>query len=148
MTLLGYNKKYSEVFMQHQFADYDFVKKPLNIRNINRLLHVGTYPSDSSKLNVNVFEVSSHSDSKSLNLEFSFGYENLIHKSKAIVYLEPMYWIKTGDENYEPLYEIASYNHSQPNYSHYFTKDEIDTKEKFCDHLIVCAEAILNELPF
>jgi myo-inositol-1-phosphate synthase len=145
MTLLGYNKKYGEVFMHHELGE-DFVKKSLNIRNFMSILDVKKYPNDPNVLNVHVHKGSM--DEKSFNLEFSFGYEDLIHKSKAIVYLEPMYWIKTDDGNYEPLYEIASYNHSQPNYLHYFTKDEIDTKEKFCDHLIVCAEAILNELPF
>ena len=143
MTLLGYKNHYEnvELFSENQHIS----PKKLNIRNFLNILHT-KYPNLDEHLNIHVF--GGQMMEVSFKVEFEYGFDELIHKGVAVVYLIPEYFVYNDKGGVEELYEIATYKNGKPNYSHYFTKDEIDTIDKFCDHLIVCADALITELPF
>lgn len=143
MTLLGYKNHYEnvELFSENQHI----TPKKLKIHNFSKILDV-KYPNLDEHLNIHITE--SEMLESSFQVEFEYGFEELVHKSKAVVYLISEHFVYNEFGEAEEIYEIATYKAGKPNYSHYFTKDEIDTIEKFCDHIVMCADALISELPF
>jgi hypothetical protein len=143
MTLSGYKNSYEnvELFSENQHI----LPKKLKINNFLNVLDI-KYPNIHGELNIHIIE--SEMLEASFQIIFKYGFEELLHRSKVVVYLVPEHFVYNEFGEAEELYEIATYQAGKPNYSHYFTKDEIDTIEKFCDHVARCAVELIVELPF
>ena len=143
MTLPGYKKKFEDVRSFEETPD--LTPKKLNIRNFSRILDI-KYPNTFGRLNINI--TSAIKEENSFHIHMKYGVEELIYNTDVIVYSQPISFILNDFGDIEELYEIATYKNAKPNYSHYFIKSEIDTMEKFCEHLLLCANELIDDLPF
>ena len=143
MKLKGYKNSYENVELFSENAD--IIPKKLTIRNFSNILDT-IYPNTNGRMNVQVYD-GAYMEA-SIQFDIQFGFDELINRGTVVIYRVPSHYITNEFGQVEELYQIATYQNGKPNYSHYFTKDEIDTKEKFYDHLLVCANALIDDLPF